>query len=88
VPQAFEVMDKPCFANDCATCPGRLVCRCLQISEEVLVEALTTLGLKTLQEVREATGAGDGCTCCHKKLRYYLEVVSYSSSASPICSVK
>lgn len=80
-------MDKPCFTNDCSTCPGRLVCRCLQVTEDALRQAVTTLGLKTLQEVRAATGAGDGCTCCHRKLRHYLEVISYSSD-SPICSVK
>jgi bacterioferritin-associated ferredoxin len=81
-------MDTPCFSNDCATCPGRVVCRCLQVTEEVVVEAITALELKTLAEVREATGAGDGCTCCHKQLRKLLELACYSSSGTPICSVK
>jgi bacterioferritin-associated ferredoxin len=51
----------------------RTVCHCLQVSEEMLLEALHTFDLRNLQEVREHTGAGDGCTACHRQLRAYLE---------------
>jgi bacterioferritin-associated ferredoxin len=57
------------------------------VTEEVVVEAVTALGLKTVKEVRDHTGAGDGCTACHKALRRCLEQVVYSSP-EPICSVK
>ena len=73
-------------------CPGRLVCRCLGVTEAVLVEALVTLEIRTLQELRRETGAGDGCTACHRLLERYLEKQAYpsssSSSAAPICSVR
>jgi bacterioferritin-associated ferredoxin len=65
-----------------------MVCHCLQITEEMIVEAVAVLNLSTLQELRACTGAGDGCTACHKRLRGYLErgkvglpVLQSSSSA-------
>jgi bacterioferritin-associated ferredoxin len=50
-----------------------MVCLCLQVTEEMLLEALAVLDLRTLQEVRQHTGAGDGCTACHRRLGGYLE---------------
>jgi bacterioferritin-associated ferredoxin len=73
-------------------CPGRLVCHCLQVTEEALVEVLAVLKPRTLQEVRRHTGAGDGCTACHKLLCRYLERHAQPcpspSVALPICSVR
>jgi bacterioferritin-associated ferredoxin len=61
----------------------------LQVTEEVLLEALRTFELRTVKEVREHTGAGDGCTACHRAIRRYLEEHSQveaqsASSAVPI----
>jgi NAD(P)H-nitrite reductase large subunit len=70
-------------------CPSKVVCHCLGVTEEALIEAITSLGLETLQQVRHCTGAGDGCTSCHAAIRQYLERYSpSSSSALPICSVR
>ena len=41
---------------------------------EAIVDAVVTLSLRTIKEVRAATGAGGGCTCCHKQIRELLEV--------------
>lgn len=69
------------------SCPDRVVCRCLRVTEQVVIDAIVTLGLRTVKEVRTATEAGDGCTCCHREISVYLTV--YSSSSSPlICSDK
>ncbi len=89
-------MDSCQTAERTVVCPGRLVCRCLGVTEAVLVEALVTLEIRTLQDLRRETGAGDGCTACHRLLRRYLEARAYSpsslssssSSAAPICSVR
>ena len=54
-------------------CPDKVVCRCLGVTEAEIVTALTTLPISTLKELRACTGAGDGCTACHKQLRAYLE---------------
>jgi len=72
----------------CYACPQRVVCRCLQVTEAEVVHAIQTLELRTLKDVRRATGAGEGCTCCHAALREFLEQHAYSFSSSPICSVK
>jgi bacterioferritin-associated ferredoxin len=76
--------------SPCAGCPQRLVCRCLQVSEAVLRRALVTFDLRTLKDVRQHTGAGDGCTGCHRRLSAYLQEYAQSASSSdvPICSVR
>ena len=84
----------PC-GGDCRTCPSvgscpdRVVCRCLGVTEETIISAVVTLGLRTVKEVRTHTEAGDGCCCCHREIAQYLAVYSPSSSSpSVICSVK
>jgi bacterioferritin-associated ferredoxin len=85
-----ETSDCTGSCRSCATvgsCPDRVVCRCLKVTEQEVVSAIVTLGLRTVKEVRQATEAGDGCTCCHKEIAAYLAV--YSPSSSPlICSDK
>jgi bacterioferritin-associated ferredoxin len=68
-----RVCADPC-PGPCSGCPDRVVCRCLKVTEAAVVDAIVTLGLRTVKELRTATGAGDGCTCCHRELRELLEV--------------
>jgi bacterioferritin-associated ferredoxin len=78
-----------CTPQNCETCPGRIVCHCLQVTEEALLAALNVLDLRTVKQIGEAIGAGDGCTACHKELKRYLDLFAYYSSAEPdICSVR
>jgi bacterioferritin-associated ferredoxin len=82
-------------SRSCNGCPkdlsnrpaGRLICRCLQVTEETLLDALSRTEIRTVKELRVHTGAGDGCTACHRLLQKYLEQQNYPSS-SPICSVR
>jgi bacterioferritin-associated ferredoxin len=74
--------------NGCDACPARFVCHCLQVTEEMLHDALAAFDLRSLNEVRRHTGAGDGCTACHRRIRGILErravelpVLQASSSA-------
>ena len=62
-----------CSSDPCFTCTDRVLCRCLRVRESTVVDAIVTLGLRTVKEIREHTGAGDGCTCCHGELRRCLE---------------
>jgi bacterioferritin-associated ferredoxin len=39
----------------------------------MLLEALEAFDLRTVREVTERIGAGDGCTACHRQLRSYIE---------------
>jgi NAD(P)H-nitrite reductase large subunit len=66
-------MDDQPLPDRCTDCPGRIVCRCLQVTETALVEKITSLELRTVREVRRHTGAGEGCTCCHAEILRYLE---------------
>jgi bacterioferritin-associated ferredoxin len=66
-------MDRPCLHEHCETCPDKVVCRCLHITAEQVVRMITRLELRTVRDLRQLTGAGDGCTCCHAKLEEYLE---------------
>ncbi|MGH2368639.1 MAG: (2Fe-2S)-binding protein [Chloroflexota bacterium] len=79
--------DCTCSRENCNGCPGRIVCHCLQVTEEMIVEAAAALGLLSVGEVRRHTGAGDGCTACHRGLGQLLERTVQSSS-SPIFSVR
>jgi NAD(P)H-nitrite reductase large subunit len=71
----------PC-AGPCAGCPDRIVCRCLKVTEGTIVEAITSLGLRTVKDVRVTTSAGDGCTCCHKQIRVLIE--THAPSTAPL----
>jgi NAD(P)H-nitrite reductase large subunit len=48
------------------------ICHCLHVTEEDLLEALTRCELRNLQDVKHTTGAGDGCTACHRRILSYL----------------
>jgi bacterioferritin-associated ferredoxin len=81
-------MDDCTFNHDCTGCPDRILCHCLRITEEAVAGAVSLFGLTTIKEVRERTGAGDGCTACHRRLRLLLkqqrvEQQSQSPSSSP-----
>jgi bacterioferritin-associated ferredoxin len=72
---------------------SRFVCHCLQVTEEAVLQAIATFDITTIKELRHYTGAGDGCTACHRRLQKYLEPArqmrplvqaSPPSSSSPI----
>jgi bacterioferritin-associated ferredoxin len=62
-----------CTPDQCVTCPDKIVCRCLQVTETQVVRMIERLELRTVRDLRKYTGAGEGCTCCHAKLEEYLE---------------
>jgi bacterioferritin-associated ferredoxin len=70
----------------CEACPHRMVCRCLKVTEQQLVEALITLEIRSIRDLRDKTGAGDGCTACHCRLQGYLDL--YAPSSPSMCSVR
>jgi bacterioferritin-associated ferredoxin len=52
---------------------AKIVCRCLDVSEAEIQEAVVTCNVQTVKELGVCTGAGQGCTACHAALRRYLE---------------
>ncbi|WP_075093067.1 (2Fe-2S)-binding protein [Planctomyces sp. SH-PL14] len=45
-----------------------IVCRCLAVRQSEIVNAVSACGAETWKDVRSMTGAGDGCTCCHRRI--------------------
>lgn len=72
----------------------RILCYCLNITDADVVDAIMRLNVCTLAELRRETGAGDGCTACHHRLRRCLAAHTSGvtpgdpAPAYPICSVK
>ena len=69
----MERLGSSCQGCPSSGCSTKFLCRCLKVTEAAVVQAIDTLGLQTVKEVRQHTGAGDGCTCCHAKIRRLLE---------------
>jgi bacterioferritin-associated ferredoxin len=67
------VMDRQREDTCSAECGLRMICRCLRVTEEVLVQAFASGDIRTLKDIRRHTGAGDGCMACHRRLASYLE---------------
>ena len=61
------------YGHDCDTCPDRVVCHCLNVTEKQIVSAIERHDLRTIWDIRRQTTAGDGCTCCHKDLHEIME---------------
>ncbi|MFO0965282.1 MAG: (2Fe-2S)-binding protein [Gemmataceae bacterium] len=68
-------MDR-CTSESCSDCPERVVCRCFNVTESQLRDAIARHDLRTIREIKRRTGAGDGCTCCHAELNEVLTRVS------------
>lgn len=65
-----------CSQEHCSSCPDRVVCRCLNVTETQIIQAITTRDVHTIRELKRLTNAGDGCTCCHTQLQEYLDRIS------------
>ena len=70
-----------CTPELCESCPDKIVCRCLQVTETQVIRMIERLELRTVRDLRNYTGAGEGCTCCHAELKEYLR--KYSCAAEP-----
>jgi bacterioferritin-associated ferredoxin len=45
-----------------------LVCECLQVERQEIVDAIETAGALTVNKVRRACSAGGGCGSCHEEI--------------------
>ena len=63
--------------------PGGVVCACLQVTERQLQAAVQQDGAQSVRELIRTTGAGTGCTACHRRLESCL--ARWSSPGPPPC---
>lgn len=59
-----------------------IVCHCLQVTESTLSDAIAVSGISTMKELCRETGAGGGCTACHRRLR---ELLQKTDQSVPVC---
>jgi bacterioferritin-associated ferredoxin len=74
-------MDEPRIHDTCDDCPDKIVCRCLHVTEAQVMRMISRLELRTVRDVRNLTGAGEGCTCCHAKIQEYIDQFSCETAA-------
>lgn len=53
-------------------CGDQILCHCLQVSQDSVVDAIDQYRLNSIREVQGCTGAGGGCTACHYRIRRLL----------------
>ena len=55
---------------------NEIICNCMDISRGEIVDVVEQDGLKTVEEVGEATSAGAGCGACQDLIQEILDEVS------------
>jgi bacterioferritin-associated ferredoxin len=55
----------------------------MKVTPHALIEVIVTREISTLSELRQVTGAGDGCMACRQRLQRYLDEYSVE-----ICSAR
>jgi len=53
-----------------------VVCSCLNVEKEELIEEIKSNNLKTVDEVADETGAGTGCGSCRCTIQEIIDEVN------------
>ncbi len=53
-----------------------IICHCMDVTRGDIINAIKEKGLKTIDEVGEATEAGTGCGGCHDDIQAILDEVN------------
>ncbi|MBX3411129.1 MAG: (2Fe-2S)-binding protein [Pirellulales bacterium] len=48
------------------------LCHCLRVSEGTLRQLAAVGQVRSLDDVKRHTGAGEGCTGCHRRIQEFL----------------
>ena len=55
---------------------SEIICHCFEVSSEEIENAIREKGLKTVEEVGEATNAGTGCGGCQEQIQEILDEIN------------
>ena len=55
---------------------SEIICHCFEVSREEIENANREKGLKTVEEVGEATNAGTGCGGCQEQIQEILDEIN------------
>jgi bacterioferritin-associated ferredoxin len=58
----------------CST--GNLICRCMQVTEQQVLDAIAAGHARSVQDLRCETGAGTGCMGCHWRLKRMMQTAT------------
>ena len=53
-------------------CRTDVICRCLGVTSEEIDSAVSVFNAESVQDLKQQTGAGSGCTACHRMLKHIL----------------
>lgn len=53
-----------------------IICDCFSVSRGTIEDAIREKGLKSVEEVGEATNAGTGCGGCQEKIQAILDEIN------------
>lgn len=60
-----------------------VLCHCLQITVGEVRQAVASGEVRSLCDIRQQTGAGTGCTACHRRIRQFLEQETGRAACEP-----
>ena len=55
---------------------SEIICHCFEVSREEIENEIREKGLKTVEEVGEATNAGTGCGGCQEQIQEILDEIN------------
>ena len=55
---------------------SEIICHCFDVTREDIEKAIKEKGLKTVEEVGEATNAGTGCGGCQEQIQEILNEIN------------
>lgn len=55
---------------------SEIICHCFEVSREEIEKAIREKGLRTVEEVGEATNAGTGCGRCQDQIQDILDEIN------------
>lgn len=55
---------------------SEIICHCFEVSRKEIENAIREKGLKTVEEVGEATNAGTGCGGCQEQIQEILDEIN------------
>ena len=56
--------------------PDEIICNCRAVTRAGIETAVRRQGLKTIEEVSRATGAGWDCGACHEDIQAILDEIN------------
>ncbi|MCA8996972.1 MAG: (2Fe-2S)-binding protein [Planctomycetaceae bacterium] len=62
-----------------------IVCRCLNVTESTVRDAIVLYGAETVCDVKRSSGAGSGCMACRRRIQCLLQTQQRQDDTSAIC---